>query len=85
LFGLFAAAGLRATRAVGREMTSDNVAIGGLSILLAVNVMDLLPNATLSPVMFLVAGSLARAVPVRAQRRAPEQPRVEAQPALAAE
>jgi len=85
LFGLFAAAGLRAMRAVGRENTTDNIAIGGLSILLAVNVMDLLPNATLSPIIFLVAGSLARAVPARARRRAPEQPRVEAQPALAAE
>jgi hypothetical protein len=69
LFGLFAAAGLRAMRAVGRERTSENIAIGGLSILLAVNVIDLLPNATLSPILFLVAGSLARAVPVRVARK----------------
>jgi len=79
LFGLFAASGLRALRAVSRENTSDNIAIGGLSLVLAVNVVDLLPNATLSPILFLVAGSLARAVPVRARRKA-QQKRIMQEP-----
>jgi hypothetical protein len=85
LFGLFAAAGLRAMRAVGRENTTDNIAIGGLSILLAVNVMDLLPNATLSPVLFLVAGSLARAVPVHVRQQLRQTSKLEhaAEPMLA--
>ena len=85
LFGLFLVAGFQAMRAVGRERSDGAYAIAGLSLLLAVNVIDLLPNAGLEPITFLVAGSIARSVRVRAKRPAQQRPAIEVpqSPALA--
>jgi cell division protein FtsW (lipid II flippase) len=68
LFGLFAVAGFRANRAVGSRTDNGAVIIGGLSLLLAVNVFDLLPNSNLTPLTFLLAGSIASASKVRVRR-----------------
>jgi hypothetical protein len=88
LFGLFALAGWRAMRAIGRETTTAAIELGGLSLMLAINVVDLLPNASMMPVTFLVAGSIARSTAARSRRQA-RQGRVvsksQASPALAAQ
>jgi hypothetical protein len=67
LFGLFLMSGFRAMRSVGRERTDASLAIAGLSLLLAANIINLLPNSGLSLLTFLVAGSLTRAERVRAK------------------
>jgi hypothetical protein len=59
-------------RAVTREDSAANYAIGGLSLVLAVNLVDLLPNASLTPITFLVAGSIVTAVRARATRKVAE-------------
>jgi len=74
LFGLFAAAAFRAMRSLGNERTSASFAVGGLSLLLVVNVMDLLPNASLMPITFLMAGSISRSVRLGAKKSAMPQP-----------
>lgn len=68
LFGLFAAAAFRASRAVGHRMDEGAIVIGGLGLLLAVNVLDLLPNSNLTPITFLLAGSIGSASAVRAAK-----------------
>jgi hypothetical protein len=73
LFGLLAASAFRAARAVGPETSSDSVVIGGLALMLAINVIDLLPNSNLTSLTFLVAGSVATSVPVRSVRRRAER------------
>jgi hypothetical protein len=69
LFGLFAVGAIRAARAVGSQMKSENIVLGGLSLVLAANVIDLLPNSDLTPLTFLLAGSIASAVPEKSARR----------------
>jgi hypothetical protein len=71
LFGLFAAAGFRASRAIGSRTDTGAIVIGGLSLLLAINVIDLLPNSNLTPLTFLLAGSIASASRVRVAKRRP--------------
>lgn len=83
LFGLFLAAGVRAMRSVGEDRSSESFAIGGLSLLLAVNCVDLLPNSSLTPITFLVAGSLTRAVQVRSRRAVKSRPAKMGHPAPA--
>lgn len=72
LFGLFALSAFRAMRAVTRENSGANYAIGGLSLVLAVNLIDMLPNASLTPITFVVAGSIVTAVRARATRKIAE-------------
>jgi hypothetical protein len=74
LFGLLTAAGFRGARAVGREATSDSIVIGGLTLMLAINVVDLLPNSNLTSLTFLVAGSVATAVGARSTSRSVARP-----------
>jgi hypothetical protein len=69
LFGLFAAAVFRAPTAVRGQITQSTLAIGGMCLLLAANVVDLLPNSDLSPLTYLLAGSIAGCVRVRSARR----------------
>jgi hypothetical protein len=73
LFGLLTVAAFRAYRAVGDEVTPEAITIGGLSLLLAVNTVDLLPNSNLTPLTLLVAGSIANAAAVRIKRAKPKR------------
>ncbi len=59
LFGLFAVSILRARRGVRGPVTRSTVMLGGLSLILAINLTDLIPNANLTPITFLLAGSVA--------------------------
>jgi hypothetical protein len=69
LFGLFAVAGFRALGAVGDQITPASVTIGGLSLLLAINVVDMIPNSNMTTMTLLLAGSMASAARVRATRQ----------------
>jgi hypothetical protein len=69
LFGLFVVAGFRALRAVGDEITSANVTMGGLSLILAINMIDMIPNSNLTTMTLLLAGSIASAARVHSARR----------------
>ena len=71
LFGLLASAAFRALRAVGNQVTSASITIGGLSLLLCVNVIDMLPNSNLTPLTLLLAGSIAVTQRARARRPSP--------------
>jgi hypothetical protein len=68
-FGLFAASVLRSRRAVRGPVTRTSSAVGGLSLLVAGNLFDMVPNASLLPFTYLAAGSIAGAVRVRATNR----------------
>jgi hypothetical protein len=76
-FGLLALAVVRAAQAV--KVTSDDnekVMLAALALILAINVVDLLPNASLSPWTWLLAGALlgrAEALRVAVSHRALEQ------------
>jgi hypothetical protein len=59
LFGLLATAVMQARTAVSGPVTPPKIVLGGLSLILAVNVIDMLPNANLRPYTFLVAGAVA--------------------------
>jgi hypothetical protein len=69
IFGLFTVSAFSALAAVSKEVTPASNTIGGLALLLAVNLIDMLPNANLTPMTLLVAGSIASAARVRARRR----------------
>jgi hypothetical protein len=79
IFGLFTVSAFSALAAVGKEVTPASITIGGLALLLAVNLIDMLPNDNLTPITLLVAGSIASAARVRARRRVSmRRPRSEA-------
>jgi len=84
LFGLLTFAAFRALRGVGNQVNSASITIGGLALLLCVNVVDLLPNSNLTPLTLLMAGSIAVTQRARARRPSPiASPQVS--PATAAE
>jgi hypothetical protein len=59
VFGLLAMPIFKAASVIKGKVTSfDQVALAGLSLILAVNMFDLLPNDTLTPLTWLVAGAL---------------------------
>lgn len=68
-FGLFAAAVFRARGAVRGPVTRNSIAVAGLSLLISINLLDLIPNSWLLPFTYLAAGSVASAVKVRARSR----------------
>jgi hypothetical protein len=72
-FGLFAAAVFRARRMVRGPATRSSIAVAGLSLLIAINVLDLVPNSWLLPFTYLAAGSVAAAVQVRSGAPAKRQ------------
>jgi hypothetical protein len=59
---------------VGRETTPDGIVIGGLCLMLAINVVDLLPNSNLTSLTFLAAGSVATALGARSASRLTARP-----------
>ncbi|WP_341632042.1 hypothetical protein [Sphingomonas agri] len=68
LFGLFAAAAMRARKAVRGPVTQASLVLGGMTLLLAVNMIDLIPNADLLPFTYLMAGSIAGCIRVKSKR-----------------
>lgn len=69
LFGLFATAVIRARTRVRGPVTEATVVLGGMSLLLAVNVVDLINNADLLPFTYMMAGSIAGCVRSPIMRR----------------
>jgi hypothetical protein len=67
LFGLFAASAFSALTSVRGPITSSSIALAGLTLILAVNLVDLIPNANLLPLTYLLAGSIAGRSRVRAR------------------
>lgn len=59
LFGLLAAALFSAARRTTNELSAGNIARGGLALLLAVHIIDSIPNATDMSLVFLIAGCIA--------------------------
>jgi len=82
-FGLFAAAVFRGRGAVRGSVNRNSIAVAGLSLLVAINLLDLLPNASLLPFTYLAAGAVASAERVRERPRAKRQKLNGSQPALA--
>jgi hypothetical protein len=70
LFGLFAAAMLGALAGAKGAITSSTIVVGGLTLILAVNLIDLIPNANLLPLTYLLAGSVAGGLRSRVNARA---------------
>jgi hypothetical protein len=67
---MFAIPVLRLNRTVKRLDRKDALIAAGLALMLAANVADMLPNANLMPLTFVIAGSIARRTVVsRATRR----------------
>lgn len=67
LFGLFATSAFNALSEVKGRVTSPNIVLGGLTLILAINLVDLIPNANLLPLTYLLAGSIAGGARVRAR------------------
>ena len=82
-FGLFAAAIFRARNAVRGAVTKNSIAVAGLSLLIAINLLDLVPNSWVLPFTYLAAGSVAAAVRVRSGIRAKRQELNSSRPAVA--
>ena len=59
LFGLFVSSVLRARIGVRGPVTKATITLGGLTLVLAINLLDLLPNADLLPFTYVIAGSIA--------------------------
>jgi hypothetical protein len=59
VFGLLAMPIFKAASVLKRKVKSfDQVTLAGMSLILAINMFDLLPNDTLTPLTWLVAGAL---------------------------
>jgi len=65
LYGLLAFALFRAHRAVGKEITPENLTRGGLALLLAVCIVDSIPNSASLSWVFVLAGSIASTAKAR--------------------
>src|SRR5258708_11362367 len=76
-FGLLSLAVVRATSALKYTQTAhDQVFLAALALILAINMIDLLPNSSLSPWTWLLAGALlGRAEALRARARKPKKVR----------
>ena len=72
LFGLMALAQIQALRAMDKEVTPANLTRGGLALLLTVYVIDSIPNASQTSMIFLLSGCVASSPRVR--RRSAKQP-----------
>lgn len=66
-FLLFAVSAFRAHREIGRERTSDSITLGGLTLVLAVYVLNMLPNVTNMMFPLLLAGAIATSAKARAR------------------
>lgn len=68
-YGLLAAALFQALAAMGKELTPGNITRGGVALLLAVYLIDSIPNAPEEWLIFLLAGSLASGQRVQSRLR----------------
>ncbi len=68
MFGLLAAAAFGAYRAVDEKVTPASLTLGGLALILGIDVIDMIPNASTMSLTFLIAGSVATSA--RARRAA---------------
>lgn len=75
LFGLFATAIFGALSGVRGPVTPSTILLGGLTLLLAVNLTDLIPNANLVPLTYVMAGSIAGRARVSARAGVRQRPR----------
>jgi hypothetical protein len=82
LYGLLAAALFQAHRAMDKEVTPANITRGGLALLLAICLINCIPNAVDEWLLFLLAGSIASASRSTVTRKLPA---VRRSPARAAE
>ena len=73
LYGLLAFALFRAHRAVGKEITPANLTRGGLALLLAVCIVDSIPNSGSLSWVFVLAGSIASTAQARRKSPAPRK------------
>lgn len=72
LFGMFAVAAFRASSFLKRAEEQDAKIVSALALMLAMNILDMLPNANLTPLTFAMAGSIARKVVLaRSARKTP--------------
>jgi len=69
LFGIFAAAVMQARVGVRGPVTRARIVLAGLTLLLAANLIDLLPNSSLLPLTYLMAGSIAGCIRASVGRR----------------
>jgi hypothetical protein len=65
LYGLLAVALLRAHAATGKEVTPANLTRAGLALLLAIYIVDSIPNGTQFSWVFVLAGSIASTAEAR--------------------
>jgi hypothetical protein len=65
LFGMFALPVLRLNAFVKRADPQDAMAAAGIALMLAANIADMIPNANLTPITFLLAGSIGRRLALR--------------------
>jgi hypothetical protein len=65
LFGLFATSIFKGLSGVKGPVTSSSILLGALTLILAVNLTDLIANANLLPLTYLIAGSIAGRARVR--------------------
>ena len=75
LFGMFAIPVLRLNRSVKQLAREDALIAAGLALMLAANIADMLPNANLMPLTFLIAGSIARRASATRASRTSTTPR----------
>jgi hypothetical protein len=72
LFGMFAVSVLRVGAFVKRADEQDAKVAAALALMFEVNIVDMLPNANLTPLTFVIAGSIARKLaPARAVKKSP--------------
>jgi hypothetical protein len=62
LFGMFAVSVFRANSLIKNADEQDGKVAAALALMLAMNIVDMLPNANLTPLTFLIAGSISRKV-----------------------
>jgi hypothetical protein len=83
-FGLFAAAVYRARAFVRGPVTQDSIVVAGLSLVVAINILDMVPNAFFVPFTYLAAGSVAGVVRVRSARKMARPVTASSRPAIVA-
>jgi hypothetical protein len=84
LFGLFATSAVSALSGVKGPVSPSTILLGGLALILAVNLTDLIPNANLLPLTYVMSGSIAGRVRLKAKGPARSRPPIMSRPAVVA-
>jgi len=79
LYGLLAAALFQAHGAMTDQVTRENITRGGLALLLAVCLINCIPNSVDEWLLFLLAGSVSTTAPAHAKAKRRKQKEVEAE------